>query len=68
MNHYVIEKDYPVPRNPEWAETLSLMEKGDSFSACLEENLFELYQCAKNLGIEITHRTARNYIRVWRVN
>lgn len=67
MSLYTIEKDYPVPLNPEWQETLSRMEKADSFAVALEENLFEIYAAAKELGIKITHREAKHYIRVWRV-
>lgn len=68
MKLYEVERDFPIPADPCWDITLSILEKGNSFCVCLEENLFELYESAKALGLSITHRTGRNYIRVWRVN
>ncbi len=68
MKLYEIETGFPVPGDPCWDRTLSILEKGNSFCVALEENLFELYDAAKALGLGITHRMGRNYIRVWRVN
>jgi len=65
---YRIQKNYPVPEVIEWTDILSKMEKGDSFRACVEDNLLHIYSEAKDLGIKITHETHSSYIRVWRVS